>query len=78
MKTAVSLCPENVKCAGACKLTLAVGFGCMLMCGADDIQMFGVSNRWGLVGASLQQYWAGIKRLKVFRGIIRHMQRHTL
>lgn len=44
----------------------------MLMCGADDIQMVGVSNRWGLVGASLQQYWAGIKRVKVFRGIVRH------
>lgn len=70
--------PTKCLCKGLQINTLAIGFGCMLMCGADDIQMFGVSNRWGLVGASLQQYWAGIKRLKVFRGIVRHMQRHVL
>lgn len=60
MKTAVSLFRECVS------LTLTVGFARVLVCSADDIKMFGVSNRWVLVGASMQQYWAETKRLRVF------------
>lgn len=39
--------PTKCLCKGLQINTLAIGFGCMLMCGADDIQMFSVSNRWG-------------------------------